>query len=132
VVEDDEATRAVLNRMLVGEGWAVSTAANGLEALERVEAARPDLILLDLMMPEMDGFDFLVELHKRPGAAEIPVVVVTAADLTEADYRRLNGAAEHVLRKAAHPQEDLLEELRGLVARYLGDDAEKDGRHADA
>jgi CheY-like chemotaxis protein len=67
----------------------------------------------------MDGFDFLVELRKQPAFKQVPVVVVTAANLSDEDYRRLNGAAERVLAKTAFNGEELLEELRELVARYV-------------
>ncbi len=117
VVEDDESMRAVLCRMLRGEGFEVAEAENGRVALARLEEMRPDWILLDLIMPEMDGFEFLTELRKRPGHHRIPVVVVTAADLSEADRRRLSGGVERVLLKAAYDREELLEELRALIAR---------------
>jgi CheY-like chemotaxis protein len=118
LVEDDASTREWLRRMLVEEGWEVSEAENGRVGLERIQQARPDLVLLDLLMPEMDGFEFLAELRKKGLLQEVPVVVVTAADLTEEDRRRLNGGVEHVLQKAAYSREELLEELRDLVAQF--------------
>ena len=120
LVEDHEATRQFLRRMLIGEGCQVTEAENGRVALERLAEIRPDLILLDLIMPEMDGFEFLAELRKTPASREIPVVVVTAADLTEEDHRRLNVGVERVLDKAAYSRDELLEELRNLVAHYAG------------
>ena len=80
---------------------------------------RPDLILLDLLMPEMDGFEFLAELRAEPAGQGIPVVVVTAADLTEDDHRRLNGGVERILLKQAYSREELLEVLRELVGRAV-------------
>ena len=120
LVEDHEATRKFLRRMLIGEGCQVTEAENGRVALERLADIRPDLILLDLIMPEMDGFEFLAELRKTPASREIPVVVVTAADLTEEDHRRLNVGVKRVLNKAAYSRDELLEELRDLVAHYAG------------
>ncbi len=120
IIEDDEATRQLLHRALVGEGWQVTEARNGREALERLEEAPPGLILLDLMMPEMDGFEFLAALRARPEFSGLPVVVVTAADLSEEDHRRLSGGVERILHKAAYSRDALLEELRGLVAQYTG------------
>jgi signal transduction histidine kinase/CheY-like chemotaxis protein len=131
IVEDDEATRQLLHRALVDEGWQVAEAGNGREALERLEQAPPSLILLDLMMPEMDGFEFLAALRERPEFAALPVVVVTAADLSDADRRRLSGGVEHILQKAASGQEALLEELRGLVGRYAGGASPADGGKDD-
>ena len=106
--------------MLIGEGCQVTEAENGRVALERLADIRPDLILLDLIMPEMDGFEFLAELRKTPASREIPVVVVTAADLTEEDHRRLNVGVKRVLNKAAYSRDELLEELRNVVAHYAG------------
>ena len=118
VVEDDPTTRALMRRMLIGEGWQVAEAENGRIALDRVAEVRPKLILLDLMMPEMDGFEFLAELRKTPAWRGIPVVVATAADLTEEDERRLSGGVERILYKSAHDQDEFLAELRSLVALH--------------
>jgi adenylate cyclase len=118
VVEDDPSSREMMRRLLIGEGWEVSLSANGREALDRLSAEHPNLVLLDLMMPEMDGFEFLVEFRKNPKFAATPVIVVTGADLTLADRRRLNGGVEHILQKAASGQEDFLQQIRELVGRY--------------
>jgi adenylate cyclase len=119
IVEDDEIMRQQWRRMLSGEGCEVIEAENGRVALEHLTKTRPDLIFLDLIMPEMDGFEFLVELSKKPGLKTVPVVVVTAATLNEDDHRRLNGGVERVLAKTDLNSDQLLEELRGLVARYV-------------
>ncbi|HSM41849.1 MAG TPA: response regulator, partial [Afifellaceae bacterium] len=100
--------------------WHVVEAVNGRAGLERVAEAKPDIILLDLMMPEMDGFEFLSELRKQPEMCDIPVVVVTAAELSEDDHRRLNGGVEHILQKASFDTDALLEELGRLVERCVG------------
>jgi adenylate cyclase len=119
IVEDDEIARQQWRRLLSGEGCQVSEAENGRVALERLTQARPDLIFLDLIMPEMDGFEFLVELRKQPAFKAVPVVVVTAATLSEEDHRRLNGGVERVLAKTEFSRDELLEELRDLAARYV-------------
>ncbi len=118
VIEDDLNARETMRLLLIGEGWSVSVATNGREALKRLTTEHPNLILLDLMMPEMDGFEFLVEFRKEPKFAMTPVIVVTAADLSLADRHRLNGGVEHILQKAASSQEDFLRQVRNLVARY--------------
>ena len=119
VVDDDPEVRRWLERVLTAEGWQVSEAEHGREALARVRERRPDLILLDLLMPEMDGFEFLAELHAEPAGPRIPVVVVTAADLTEDDHHRLNGGVERILLKQTYSREELLEILRELVGRAV-------------
>ncbi len=116
LVEDDQGTRQVLGRTLTREGWAVREASNGREALERLAADRPGLILLDLMMPEMDGFEFLGELRRHPEWRDIPVVVLTAKDLAPEERRRLSGSVEKVIQKGAYNREALLREVRALVA----------------
>jgi CheY-like chemotaxis protein len=115
VVEDDTATREVMRRALEKDGWAVSEAENGRRGLQSIARQVPDLILLDLMMPEMDGFEFLDELRRTHSSAEIPVVVITAMTLTEADRRRLNGGVERVVQKRPLGEETLLAEVRALV-----------------
>jgi CheY-like chemotaxis protein len=93
----------------------VSEAEHGRAALERVAEDRPELILLDLMMPEMDGFQFIEELRKQEAWRAIPIIVVTAKDLTEEDRLRLNGYVEKILQKGAYSRDDLLAEVRDLV-----------------
>jgi len=115
VVEDDEATSRLLQRALVKQGWSVSTAANGRVALERLSESLPSLILLDLMMPEMDGFEFLEELRERPEASGIPVVVITAKDLSDEDRRRLNGGVTRVVNKGGRGPEALLADVRAMI-----------------
>src|SRR5690606_12724784 len=86
IVEDDPNTQDLFLRTAEREGWNARAAENGRIGLEKVRAEKPELILLDLMMPEMDGFEFLTELRKVEDWQEIPVIVVTAKTLTEADY----------------------------------------------
>jgi signal transduction histidine kinase/CheY-like chemotaxis protein/CHASE3 domain sensor protein len=119
IVDDDPEARRWLARALTAEGWQTSEAGDGLAALARVRENRPDLILLDLLMPEMDGFEFLTRLQADSAAARVPVVVVTAADLTDDDHRRLNGAVEKVLLKDAHSRDEFLQTLRELVGRAV-------------
>jgi CheY-like chemotaxis protein len=127
VVDDDQPTREMIRRLLVGEGWTVRTARGGREALAQLAEERPHLILLDLLMPEMDGFEFLAKLHERPELGSIPVVIVTAADLTEEDRRRLQGGVEHILHKAAYGQDELMAELCGIIGRHAAAAESKNG-----
>ncbi|MBI3417687.1 MAG: response regulator [Verrucomicrobia bacterium] len=115
VVDDDAQARDMMQRALRREGWAVVKAENGRVALECVAKAVPSLILLDLMMPEMDGFEFMRQLRLRPECQQIPVVVVTAKDITEEDRRRLNGHVIEILQKGTFGADELLNEIRRLV-----------------
>jgi len=117
VVEDEPGTREMLRRMLEREGWSVEVASNGRVGLERLAARLPALILLDLMMPEMDGFELIAVLRERPEWRAIPIVVVTARDISEAERRQLNGGVVRVIRKGASTREELLAEVRALLAR---------------
>ena len=116
VVDDDPVSVRSLRAMLSKEGCEVSEAADGQQALLRVAESRPELILLDLMMPHMDGFEFAAELHSNPAWRSIPVAVMTAKDLTEADRRRLNGYVDNVVRKGTDPAA-LLATLRQVTAK---------------
>jgi CheY-like chemotaxis protein len=117
VVEDDEHSRSLLTRYLDSEGWDHSEAKNGIEALDRAQTRRPDLVLLDLMMPEMDGFEFLETMRQWPDYRSIPVVVVTAKTLTQADRARLDGNVARVIEKGTQTVEELVEYLRETRAQ---------------
>ncbi len=118
VVEDDGDTQYTLRNTLERDGWAVQSAENGRAALKLVASSLPNLVLLDLMMPEMDGFMFLEEFRRIPGAANIPVIVLTAKDLTAEDHRRLNGYVKKIVQKGSGRQ-ILLKEIREAVAATL-------------
>jgi CheY-like chemotaxis protein len=131
VVEDDADTRAWLSRMLREDGWKVLEAANGREALARLAAAAPDVLLLDLIMPEMDGFELIEALRQDEVWRRLPVVVVTAAELSDEDHERLNGSVLKLLHKTGTSREALLAELHELlepVRRQAHDLAERDGQ----
>jgi CheY-like chemotaxis protein len=116
LIEDDEATRDMMRMLLIREGWQVTEAENGRAALEKMEKASPDLILLDLMMPEMDGFEFAQTLRERPEWRSIPVIVLTAKDITDADRFRLNGFVEKIVQKGAWDRETFLREVYSLIS----------------
>ena len=115
LVEDDAATRQVTRAILEKEGWKVSEAENGRVALESMERERPSLILLDLMMPEMDGFEFAAQVRRHPEWRSIPIVVVTAHDLSDEERRRLNGYVEKIIQNAGESREASLDQLRDLL-----------------
>ena len=116
VVDDDTGLRQLLRRMLEPQGYAVVEAENGRAALECLREVSPSVILLDLMMPEMDGFEFVAEFRRHEAWRAIPIVVVTARDLSDADRERLNGYVEKILQKGTHGREELLAEVRELVS----------------
>jgi CheY-like chemotaxis protein len=120
VVDDQPANRDMLRRALEKEGWQVEEAENGRAALDRVADRQPSLILLDLMMPVMDGFEFVMELRKAESWRAIPIVVVTAKDLTEEDRRRLNGEVVGLIEKGGMDRESLLAQIREQVAAAGG------------
>ena len=117
VVDDDESIRSLFHRVLDEGGWSVAEAINGSEALDRVGDRSPDIVLLDLMMPVMDGFEFLLEFRSRPECVSIPVIVVTAKDLSEDDRNRLAGGVERIVEKGALTAVELVEHVRSLVGR---------------
>lgn len=122
VVEDEATTRDILRRVLEKDGWEVEEAPNGRMALDCVRNRKPALILLDLMMPEMDGFEFIAELRQDAEAKAIPVVVLTAKELTREDRLFLNGSlllsgcVKRVMHKGKFSRDELLREVRNLVS----------------
>jgi signal transduction histidine kinase/CheY-like chemotaxis protein/ligand-binding sensor domain-containing protein len=116
IIEDDQPTREMLRRNLEKSGWAIMEATNGRKGLGVLESTVPDLILLDLMMPEMDGFDFMRELRRSQAWRKIPVIVVTSKDLTEEDKRLLQGEVSQILRKGSYSMNELLAEIERALA----------------
>jgi PAS domain S-box-containing protein len=120
VVEDNEPVRGLLRRILEQEEWSVREAEHGRAALAVMESHRPGLVLLDLMMPEMDGFEFLETMRARDEWQDVPVVVITAKDLTDEDRARLNGGVARVVEKGNLDAGDLLRDVRAVIAGELG------------
>jgi CheY-like chemotaxis protein len=100
---------------LEGPQWSVQEAENGREALNRIQESKPDVILLDLMMPEMDGFAVVAALQKEAGWRDIPVIVITSLDLDAKDRARLNSGVQSVLVKERFQPAELVERIRRLV-----------------
>jgi GAF domain-containing protein/DNA-binding response OmpR family regulator/anti-sigma regulatory factor (Ser/Thr protein kinase) len=117
IVDDDDLGRRQIRAALEQQGWTVTEAIDGRDALTRLSEARPDVIILDLMMPEMDGFEFLEEMRRKAEWRDIPVVVVTAKDLTDADRIRLNGGVERIIQKT--DRDDMLREVRSVLAKRV-------------
>ena len=115
LIEDDLSLRELTRRQLQKVGWAVVEVENGREALERLTEIAPTVILLDLMMPEMDGFTFLTELHKREEWRSLPVIVTSAKTLTPEERLRLNGAVATIMQKGTYTCDTLLHQVRVFV-----------------
>jgi signal transduction histidine kinase/CheY-like chemotaxis protein len=125
VVEDNPENREMIGRQLTKAGWQVLEAENGRRALDVLHSERPSVILLDLMMPEMDGFEFIDELRQRPEWRSIPVIVLTAKDLTQEDKERLDGQIQRIYQKGSYNRQTLLNEIHTLVDTRSRDKATK-------
>ncbi len=123
VIDDDADARDLLRQMLEREKWEVREAANGQQALAELDLVAPDLVLLDLMMPEMDGFEFARAISRSPRWSQVPIIVLTAKDITSEDLARLNGSVDRVLQKGACDADEILEEIRRVVPVRRGAEA---------
>ncbi len=121
VVDDSEDDRHLITSCIEDDATSVITAGSGSEALKKVSEQKPDLLILDLMMPGMDGETFLRLLRENREHSALPVVVLTSRELTPADRRRLSGMASAVLQKS----DNLSEELRAVLAAVLQDNRSK-------
>lgn len=111
IVEDDPESRELLQRILKKEGWNTREANNGLQALEQMNLIQPQLILLDLMMPELDGFQFLAALKEREEHADIPVIVMTAKLLTDGEREKLQHQVQEIVQKAGIDTKQLIAQI---------------------
>jgi len=116
VVDDERANRDLLVSVLEPAGFTVTTARGGQEGIQLAKNIRPDLVLLDLMMPDVTGFDVVEALRADAATQEIPIMVLTAKDLTEDDKRQLNGHVSSVLSRRSTGTADLLGQLRRVIA----------------
>ncbi|VAW43591.1 hypothetical protein MNBD_CHLOROFLEXI01-2928 [hydrothermal vent metagenome] len=107
-----------MRRTLNKSGWKIWEAANGRSALNLIAKHTPDIILLDLMMPEMDGFQFVAALHQNPAWQSIPVIVMTAKYLSRDERSQLNGDVAQVLQKGMYDRQELLGQITQLVSNY--------------
>jgi CheY-like chemotaxis protein len=114
VVEDNTENRQMIVRQLTKAGWQVLEAENGRKALDVMQIEQPGVILLDLMMPEMDGFEFIRQLRQHPQWRSLPVIILTAKDLTLEERQWLGAQTQRIYAKGDHNRQ-LLEEIRNLL-----------------
>jgi PAS domain S-box-containing protein len=119
VVEDDEITRWTLRQLLEQDGWQVTEACNSLTALEQLNQHLPHLILMDLVLPEMDGLELISQIKQQSQWRQIPILVITAADLKPEERSQLTGYVEQVLQKGSYQPDELLLDIRELVNARL-------------
>jgi signal transduction histidine kinase/CheY-like chemotaxis protein len=117
VVDDDAGTRDLLRRTLAKAGWSIGEAANGAECLDALQRLCPSVVLLDLMMPGMDGFEVLERMRRHDEWGDIPVIVITAKDLSRDEVAWLRGCAEKVVQKGAYDRVELLRVIEGMIDR---------------
>jgi len=117
VVDDNPDDRNLLERILADAGYIVATASNGVEAIADLALSPPDLVVLDLMMPDVDGFAVLENMKARPETCDIPVIVATAKELSAAERAALTVRVQALLQKGLFDQERLLEDVAAALAR---------------
>jgi PAS domain S-box-containing protein len=118
VVDDDSQVVDLVRQLLEGEPYEVMTAVDGQEALEAIRQQQPDIVLLDLLMPRLDGFAFLETLRQDPRYHQLPVIVLTAKTLTAAENARLDQSVRAVIQKRGLDRGMLITELQGLLRVY--------------
>jgi CheY-like chemotaxis protein len=116
IIEDDEPTRQLLRRFLDRDGWKIEEATNAREGLEKVSRGIPSLILLDLMTPEMDGFEFVERIRSQDQYRSIPIVVLTAMELTPRERAQLSEHVSRIASKASTSWSSLISELTSIIA----------------
>ena len=116
VVEDDTTTQQMMTKLLQHEGFESNIADNGLQALESMKKHQPDLILLDLMMPEMDGFEFIETMRQNPQWKDIPIIVLTAKTLTKDDLAQLHLGVEDILQKGSYDKQHLINDIHHFIS----------------
>ena len=115
IVEDDDNMRGLLRRLLQRQGWTVAEAVNGHEALEKLRAIRPQLVLLDLVMPKINGFEVMEAMRRDSDLKDIPIVVVTAKDITANEADRLKGCVQEIFNKGRYDRKDLVNVVRASI-----------------
>jgi PAS domain S-box-containing protein len=119
IIDDNRDVRTTVRRMLERDGWQIDEAENGAIGIEQLTLARPDLILLDLMMPVLDGFGFLAVFRTHQEWADIPIIVVTAKDLSNEEREQLNGAVKQVVLREGRQHDLVFSDLRQQLTQLV-------------
>ena len=123
MVEDDISTLEMIVELLMGYGYAVSTATDGAQARASVAQALPELVILDLVLPKMSGFELLAEWRSNPRTADLSVFVLTSKNLTKEEEKYLHAHAESLFRKQNAWREPLIKQLERVVTSLSLEDA---------
>ncbi|MBL7958736.1 response regulator [bacterium] len=115
VVDDDEKALILTGTFLEKEGFDVDRAKNGVEALRKINSSKPDLLILDLMMPQMSGFEVVDVMRQDPNLKEIPIIILTAKELTKKEKDILSGQVRCLMQKASYSTDDLLYEIKRVI-----------------
>ena len=111
VIDDDPTIHDLIKRQVGKKGYEIISAVNGKDGLDLARQHKPNIITLDVLMPEMDGFEFAEKLRENKDWLDIPVVVITAKDLTKEDHQRLKGNVEAIMQKGSYSKNELLTEV---------------------
>jgi len=116
IVDDEPNVRTLIRRILQSQGnYQFFEASNGKDAVEMISREHPSLVLLDLMMPDMDGFQVMDALQTKKETKDIPIIVITAKELTPAENKRMKGHIHSLMQKGDFMNDDLLDEVRALL-----------------
>jgi len=119
IVDDDPAVVDMVSQLLDGEGFSIEEADNGISALEKLEKFSPDVILLDLLMPKMDGFEFLEKFHKIEKHQGIPIIILTAKSLSNAEMKKLDEHVSEIIQKQGLESKTLITEIRKTIGKGI-------------
>lgn len=120
VVDDDREVVEAVSRTLQAEGYIVEGAYGGKTALQKVEVFRPQVMILDLIMPDPDGFEIITKLHPRLSASELAIIILTAKELTQEDKCFLNNKVQKVIEKGSFSQKEILKEVKETLDKLIG------------
>jgi len=117
IIEDDEFFRDLVDKKLISEGFDVAKAVDGEEGIKKIKEEKPDLILLDLLLPNIDGFEVLERIKKDPATASIPVIILSNLGQKEEVEKGLEFGAADFLIKAQFTSDEIIEKVKNVLAK---------------